>query len=202
LGLFGVDGEASGMAPITGAGFSDLLRGPPERERRHVILGRERNDVLARPGTAAGLGYPVRGIREGSLLYLHNFAPDRWPCGNPDLGLKDTDPSPTKALIEKSGPSDHYWELCFGKRPAEELFDLSTDPDCVTNLAADPALEARKTALRDRLFAELKRQNDPRILGQGDVFDNYPTAKNTAAKTPAGPKSPAKKRKKNPQSGT
>ena len=38
---------------------------------------------------------------------------------------------------------------------------------------------------------ELTRQNDPRVLGQGDVFDNYPTIKPADA--------PTKKTNKKPQ---
>lgn len=177
LEVFRVDGEKSGMSAITGASFTDLLRGKRAREREFVILGRERNDVQARPGTPHGLGYPVRGIREGNLLYLRNLAPDRWPCGNPEMGLKDTDASPTKQLVEKSGEQDRFWQFCYGKRPAEELFDLAADPDCVTNLAEVAAYQTRKTTLRNQLFAELTKQHDPRILGQGDVFDNYPSVK-------------------------
>ena len=173
LDLFGVDAVKAGMAPITGRSFTNLLRGEPDPARRFVILGRERNDVLARPGTPSGLGYPVRAIREGTFLYLHNFAPDRWPCGNPELGLKDTDASPTKSLINDLGEGDRHWQLCFGRRPPHELFDLSTDPDCIRNLADDSAHAAKAAALRDTLFAELKRQNDPRALGDGDVFDRY-----------------------------
>ena len=45
----------------------------------------------------AGLGYPARAIRRGSLFYVHNFAPDRWPCGDPELGLADTDAGPTSS---------------------------------------------------------------------------------------------------------
>jgi hypothetical protein len=29
--------------------------------------------------------------------------------------------------------------------------------------------------VKDKLFAQLKLQDDPRILGKGDVFDNDPT---------------------------
>jgi arylsulfatase A-like enzyme len=180
LELLQIDGQAAGMADFAGASFTDLFRGVSDRERSFVVLGRERNDVLARPGTPAGLGYPVRGIREGELLYLYNFAPERWPCGDPELGLKDTDDSPTKRLIAQLADSDRYWEFSFGKRPAEELFDLSRDPDCVQNLAGDATLRARKESLREKLFAELKRQSDPRVLGRGDVFDNYPAVKQAA----------------------
>jgi arylsulfatase A-like enzyme len=175
LDLYHVDGNRAGMAAISGSSFADLLRGKSARERPFVITGRERNDAYARPGTTAGLGYPVRAIRQGDFLYIHNFAPDRWPCGNPELGLKDTDAGPTKKLIDESGQKDKFWQFCFGKRPAEELFDLSKDPDCVTNLAAEPAHRERAAAMKEKLFAQLKRQDDPRILGKGDVFDNYPT---------------------------
>ncbi len=182
LMLSKIDPVSSGMAPITGAGFVDLLQNSPKHDRRIAILGRERNDVWARPGTESGLGYPVRGIRRESWLYLHNFEPDRWPCGNVELGLKDTDASPTKALIEDAGEKDSFWQFCFGKRPQEELFELNSDPDCIHNLAADPKHDETITSLRDTLFAELKRQNDPRILGKGDVFDNYPSAKKPTGK--------------------
>lgn len=177
LDLLGVDGAKAGMAAITGRSFANLLRGDSDPSRSFVILGRERNDVLARPGTPSGLGYPVRAIREGNLFYLHNFTPDRWPCGNPEIGLIDTDASPTKSLINDLGESDRFWQMSFGKRPQVELFDLAKDPDCVNNLAADPAYAPQATALREKLFAELKKQADPRILGQGDVFDRYDSPK-------------------------
>jgi N-sulfoglucosamine sulfohydrolase len=177
LEVMGTDPEKLGMKTITGKSLIDLFRNQPQLDRSYVILGRERNDVRARPGTEAGLGYPVRGIRRGNYLYLHNFEPDRWPCGNVELGLLDTDASPTKAFIENAGDSDRYWQFCFGKRPNEELFDLSTDPDCTKNLAAEPEYRSTAALLKEQLFADLRQQQDPRILGQGEIFDRYPTAK-------------------------
>lgn len=194
LELLGVAGARSGMAAITGRSFTDLLGNKPARDRSIVIIGRERNDVQCRAGTPAGLGYPARGIREGNLLYIQNFAPDRWACGDPDIGFKDTDASPTKQLIEDAGERSPYWQHAFGKRPAAQLFDVLKDPDCVRNLASDPAFAARAAALRDRLFAELKRQNDPRVLGQSDVFDNYRSPRERGAAPAKG--TPVKKRKK------
>ena len=173
LELFGVDGQKAGMATITGASLVDLLRDKPSRERPFVIVGRERNDTHCRPGTEAGLGYPARAIRQGTLFYVHNFAPDRWPCGDVELGLLDTDNGPTKSVIEAAGPDDRHWQLCFGKRPADELYDVATDPDCMRNLAEE--MREKTAALREALFAELRRQADPRMLGQGDLFDAYPS---------------------------
>jgi arylsulfatase A-like enzyme len=193
LEVFGVDGAARGMAPITGRSFSDLLRNEPKGERSFVVLGRERNDVLARPGSPAGLGYPARAIREGNLFYVRNFAPNRWPCGDPDRDLRDTDDSPSKTFVAQLGTQDPYWQHAFGKRPAEQLFDLAPDPDCVTNLVADPAFAAKAAALREKLMAELRRQQDPRALGQGDVFDQYPSPRVTS--TDEASKRRAKKKK-------
>jgi len=173
LELFGVDGAAQGMAPITGRSFTDLLRNEAKDERTTVIVGRERNDVLARPGSPSGLGYPVRAIRKGNLFYVHNFAPDRWPCGDPELGTKDTDASPSKTLATESGEKDPFWQHAFGKRPGEQLFDLSSDPDCVVNLASNPVFAENLAALRETLMSELKKQDDPRALGNGEVFDQY-----------------------------
>ncbi len=139
LELCGIAVPSTGMAPITGHSLVDLLKDEAKTERPFVIIGRERNDVLARPGSEHGLGYPARGIRQGDFLFVRNFAPDRWPCGDVDLGLKDTDAGPTKSLVEQLGPGNAFWEHAFGKRPAEQLFNIAEDPDCVLNLAADPA---------------------------------------------------------------
>jgi arylsulfatase A-like enzyme len=184
LELLGVNGAKAGMSPITGRSFANLLRGESDASRSFVILGRERNDVQARPGSPAGLGYPVRAIREGNLFYIHNFTPDRWPCGNPELGLKDTDAGPTKAFLSELGENDRFWQMSFGKRPPVELFDLARDPDCINNLASEESHAAKATALREKLFAELRKQDDPRVLGRGEVFDNYDSPRAKAAAQP------------------
>ena len=98
--------------------------------------------------------------------------------------MLDTDGGPTKSWLEAAGDSDRFWQFCFGKRPANELFDLASDPDCVKNLAEDASYRETATKLHDKLIAELKRQNDPRVSGQGDVFDNYPTTKPAPGSAP------------------
>jgi N-sulfoglucosamine sulfohydrolase len=177
LEVMGIEASQSGLAETTGTSLVDLIQGQPQHQRPFVVLGRERTDVFARPGSATGLGYPVRAIRQGSFFYIHNFKPDRWPCGNPELGLKDTDASPIKALIEQAGSGDSFYQLCYGLRPADELFDLASDPDCVVNLAQHTEHQERVSSMKQQLFSFLERQRDPRVLGQGDVFDNYPSTK-------------------------
>jgi arylsulfatase A-like enzyme len=177
LQVAGVDGAKAGMQPITGVSLTDIFSNRKTgADRSTLLMGRERNDVRCRPGTESGLGYPVRVIREGDFVLLHNFDPSRWPCGNPELGLLDTDNGPTKTAVEESGEASRYWQLCFGKRPADELYNLKADADCIQNLAGDPAYQKQLETLREKLYSRLKQQGDPRMEGKGDVFDNYPTA--------------------------
>lgn len=178
--LAGLQWEQTGMAPATGRSFTDLLTvlkpKPDAPARDHVLLGKERNDV----GRPHDWGYPARGIVAGDMLYLRNYEPDRWPAGNPETGYLDTDGGATKTEIltnrRKTG-TDPHWTLCFGKHPAEELYDLHRDPDCLTNLAGDPLRTGEKRLLETRMVAALKAQEDPRALGQGSVYDTYPPAR-------------------------
>ncbi len=112
-----------------------------------MVTGRERHVAAAREGF---LPYPQRAIRTRDHLYIVNFEHDRWPMGDPG-GLddptvpppdyedlventfcvyQDMDASPTKAWMvhHRADPDVHpVFDLAFGKRPAEELYDLRAD---------------------------------------------------------------------------
>lgn len=179
LDAAGVDWKSAGMKPAAGRSLMDILRsersGRVDPERDHVLIGKERHDI-GRPGDQ---GYPIRGIVKDNLLYLRNYAVDRWPAGNPETGYLAVDASPTKTEIlelRRSGSDDSYWQLSFGKRGPEELYNLDDDPACIRNLAADLEYAPAKEALAAQLVEELKAQEDPRMFGQGDVFDAFPNA--------------------------
>jgi N-sulfoglucosamine sulfohydrolase len=176
LDLAGIAQGGTGMLPITGKSWRPIFQsaqsGRVVAARDHALIGKERTDV-GRPGD---VGYPIRGIVTSGHLYLRNYEPARWPAGNPETGYLDTDGSPTKSLILELGRknrTDKFWQLNFGLRPADELYDLVADPDCARNIAADPAQAGRVAALRERLESTLKAQRDPRMAGQGHVFDQY-----------------------------
>lgn len=179
LDMAGVPQAESGMAPITGRSWREIFEstktGRAIAARDHALVGKERTDA----GRPNDWGYPIRGIIRDGFLYLRNYEPDRWPAGNPETGYLDTDGSPTKTLIleaRRTNPADKFWALNFGKRPAEELYDLPRDPDCVHNLAASPPQQERRAALERQMTEKLKAQGDPRMFGRGDVFDRYPIA--------------------------
>ena len=179
LELAGVDPEAGGMQPIQGRSLTDILYSEESEqvnpERNHVLIGKERHDV----GRPNDQGYPIRGIVTDEYLYIQNFESSRWPAGNPETGYLNCDGSPTKTVILQSKkmkkPVD-LWKMSFGKRPNEELYNRKKDPACMLNLADKSEFSELKEKLKRQLFAELKQQGDPRMFGNGFIFDDYPYA--------------------------
>ena len=179
LEVAGLNAGESGMQPISGKSLTEIFNtkkdGQVIPERDFILVGKERHDV-GRPNDE---GYPVRGIIKNNFLYLRNFEPKRWPGGNPETGYLNCDGSPTKTYVlntrRKNGVLK-YWQLNFGKRPAEELYNIKTDPFCMKNLAGSLAFSELKEAMNSELTEKLTEQNDPRVLGNGVIFDNYPYA--------------------------
>lgn len=169
--------EAAGVAipdTVTGRSFLGAFTGMEKLggDWTAAYFGREKHDL----GRANELGYPVRCIRTERYLYKRNFSPERWPCGNPETGYRNCDDSPTKALIlqrHAMGADEHYYHLCFGKRPGDELFDIQKDPECMNNLAYDPEYEQLKNDLWKKLRDFLLRTNDPRITVDPDYFEQF-----------------------------
>jgi arylsulfatase A-like enzyme len=169
--------QDSGMQPAVGVGLDDVFRQtrPIRSSRDHVLIGQERHDV----GRPHDWGYPIRGIVSNDWLYLRNYEPTRWPACNPETGYLNCDGGATKTVVlqARTDPQPRrFWQLCFGKRAGEELYHLATDPDCVNNLAEEPQHPQRKRELQEKMVAELKAQQDPRMFGQGHVFEEYPYA--------------------------
>jgi len=172
----GIDPLGTQMQPIEGRSFVSLLQNRKWRDKREfVLLGKERHDV----GRPDDVGYPIRGIRKGTYLYVKNYEPSRWPAGNPETGYLNVDGGATKSFIlqqRRDMGKSYLWELSFGKRKAEELYDIASDPDCMNNLADIEAFGTIQTNLRNQMEEELTRQGDPRMMGKGYLFDQYPYA--------------------------
>ncbi|WP_316814190.1 sulfatase [Pedobacter heparinus] len=179
LDAAGLKEKDSNMKQIQGQSIMNILSSEKgtliNAARDHVLLGRERQDV-GRPNDE---GYPVRGIIKDGFIYTKNYEANRWPSGNPETGYMDTDGSPTKTVIlnaHRAGQNIRPWQLSFGKRPEEELYDIEKDPFSMHNLAGDPVYTKVKESLKDQMEQELTNQQDPRELGLGDIFDHYPYA--------------------------
>ena len=66
------------------------------------------------------------------------------------------------------------FDLAFGKRPAEELYDLKKDPDQLAECRRRPGVPVYQRRLSEQLMRELHSTLDPRVLGMGDLLESYP----------------------------
>ena len=173
LELAGIDLANHNMEDFSGISWKSIFNDDPiQKKRNYMIIGKERHDV----GRENDKGYPVRAIITDRFFYSLNFKPNRWPAGNPETGYLNTDGSPTKTEIlnlKREGVNGDYWNLAFGKRPEETLYDLKTDPNCITNIASVDKYISLKDSLRKILIEDLTINRDPRIISGGEIFDNY-----------------------------
>lgn len=195
---------------IAGRSIVPLLKsdkaGQIDPSRSWTLSGRERHVDIAREGN---LPYPMRALRTADFLYIRNFAPERWPMGEPyeaagdampsqselenntRCAFPDMDASPTKAwlvLHRKDADWRWYFNRAFDLRPAEELYDLRQDPDETKNVAADPDYARQKAELAAELAAKLKAAGDPRIVVDPVPFEHAPFTDGPAARKKAGKK--------------
>jgi len=110
----------------------------------------------------------MRSLRNRRYAYIRNYKPDVEP--------RVADDGPTKQrILERTSKEkcSYYEDLCFGLRPAEELYDLVDDPYEMTNLAENPAFAAILKSMRKQLDDYLVARGDPRALGDTVFFDSF-----------------------------
>ena len=170
----GATANSVGMQPVSGLSlfpiFNDKIE-EPDDFRNYLLFGKERHDA----GRPNNQGYPIRGIVQGDYLFLRNFEPDRWPSGNPETGYMNTDGGATKTLILE-GRFDperiQWWKTNFGKRPPEEFYNITEDPDCIQNLATQGD-QSIKQEMASKMYADLALQGDRRMFGKGYEYESF-----------------------------
>jgi uncharacterized sulfatase len=176
--------EAAGVEipeEMTGRSLLPILtsdaEGVVDASRDRVFTATERH-TWCRPG---GATYPVRAMRTRDYLYMRNFEPDRWPTGGPVFVSSnktfhgDVDACPTKSFMVDDANLKKYpehYRLCFGKRPAEELYKISDDPGQIHNLADDPRYREIVEKCAAELMAHLVKSGDPRMVDR-DPWREY-----------------------------
>ena len=173
---------ANSFLPLLASGESGII----EPERDHVIIGRERHVGHSQKDR---IPYASRAIRTADFLLIRNFKPDRLPLGdvydpmasaedllqNHYLAYPDMDASPTKVFLMTHRESHaRYFDYAFAARPEFELYDLKSDPDQVRNVASNPDYAEVLKSLTDRLMTTLRETKDPRVVGDGNTFDEKP----------------------------
>lgn len=182
--------EAAGVAhpsaeyPMIGRSIINILKsnqsGQVDESRTAIYSGRERHSS----SRWNNLTYPQRAMRSQDFLYIRNFKPERWPAGAPEkfdkdgslsIGYHDIDQFTERYIYtHREDPEVRkYFDLAVGKRPAEELFDIKNDPGCMVNLADKEGFEDVLKDHRELLNIRLKETEDPRVMGNGDIWEEY-----------------------------
>ena len=170
--------EAAGVEipeAMTGKSLLPLLisekEGIADLSQDYIITAIERH-TWCRPN---GATYPVRALRNHEFLYIRNFKPERWPTGGPTFVSSnrtfhgDVDACPTKSFMVAEANQVKYskeYELSFGKRPPEELYEIAHDPYNINNLVNDPNYANIKDKLKAQLMSHLQKTNDPRVRNE------------------------------------
>lgn len=182
LGVDQVDYNYSGHS------FKDiLLKGKSELSNpdRLVFSSRERHSY----SRYNNLGYPQRAIRYNQYLLIWNMKSERWPAGAPQkyledgsleenhMAYQDIDHCPSLTYLVNNRLNEDtkkYFHLAVDKRPELELFNVELDPDCINNLANDLNYKHVKDSLFMQLKKYLKETGDPRVHGNGNIWESYP----------------------------
>lgn len=149
-----------------------------EPDRTAVYTARERHGWTQKNGEV----YAMRAIRTQEYLFIRNYKPHLYPAGSPDyrynfglIPFGDANGSPTSKEILQNRGTDQgsfYYDICYEKRPAEELYYLKDDPFQINNLINNLEYDDVEVEIRQTLDETLLRTGDPRALGNAEVFEN------------------------------
>ncbi len=144
---------AGGNAPenLDGRSFLPVLFGEADAHRKVVFATHTGDGNMNRT--------PMRMIRTGRYKYILNLAPHIQYTTHMDRGAR----TPYwKSWEQQSFETEHAASVLYRyhNRPAEELYDLQTDPYEIRNLAADPAYTPLVEDFRRQLSEWRRRQGD------------------------------------------
>ncbi|MDT8760155.1 sulfatase [Sphingomonas psychrotolerans] len=113
--------------------------------------------------------YPMRSVRTRRHSYILNLA---HPLDYPIAGDVAGSPSWKAIIADPRIRLGKRSQAAYLKRPAEELYDLTRDPDEVINVIADPAYAQVLTELRAALQTMRTATHDPWLVGQTDPYSH------------------------------
>ncbi len=113
----------------------------------------------------------VRTLRRDNFKYMRSFEPFTVDMLHNEYRYKQLAYREWRRLYQ-AGELDASSGQFFEPRAPEALYDLSTDPDEINNLAADPSYAAILTDMRDALTARLKALPDLSFYPESILTDH------------------------------
>ena len=160
---------AGGVAPqgIDGRSFAGVLRGEKANHRAEIYA--------THSGDREFNVYPIRALRTGGWKYILNLHPEYQYATHINRGGERDGRDYFQSWEEAAKTDARARQIVerYKQRPREELFDLAADPHELRNLAGEPQHAERLAAMRAKVAAWMKEQNDagtvfnePLLLGQ------------------------------------
>ena len=145
--------------------------GPAARTNDHVFCTRDRMDER----------YDMsRSVIDRRWLYIRHFRPDL-PFVQPIDYLFRGRGYQSWARAARDGALTPATARFWGRKPAEELYDIEADPDNTTNLAADPAHRDEIVRLRAALRQHVIEIRDNGLLPEGSPLEGYDESRDPVA---------------------
>lgn len=113
--------------------------------------------------------YPMRAVRTHTHSYIANLA---FPLDYPIAGDVAGSPSWKAISADPAIRVGKRTQAAYLKRPPEELYDLTRDPDEIINVVADPAYAGVLADMRQRLLTMRSTTRDPWLAGQTDPYSH------------------------------
>lgn len=114
----------------------------------------------------------MRSAMDSRWLYIRNFRPDL-PYVQPLEYMFKARGYQSWARLAEQGKLTPETARFWGRKPAEELYDMDHDPDSVKNLAADPAHRETLERMRAALRRHLVDTKDNGFLPEGSALEGY-----------------------------
>ena len=149
---------AGGTPPrgLDGKSFTPLLLGKATEHREAIFATSSCDGNMNQ--------YPIRAVRTQTHKYILNLAPAREHSSHitksPTLNRAGLEYMPEWRAAAKRDPQAARVLSDYLRRPAEELYDIRSDPSERRNLAGDPEHQALLESLRGRVKAWMKQQGD------------------------------------------
>lgn len=152
-------------AGMDGRSFAPIIKGESIPEWRDYIY-KQQNDRNK-----------MRAIQTPELLYIYN----PWSDGSTQVGTVDTGMLCWRR-IKAAGDSGtnaaaHAYAEFFLYRTVEELYDITNDPDCLTNLFSSAAYSNEVAMMQDLMLQEMIASDDHLVL---NAFTNWLNTANPA----------------------
>ena len=148
---------------------------PPAWLHGHAFLGR---DAIRQPFIYGFRGRMdekpdlVRSVTDGRYVYIRNYMPHKLPGQYLDYMFQTPTTRVWKQLHDAgrlTPAQDAFWK----EKPAEELYDLQSDPDEVKNLATSPAYQKPLAQLRDAQQKLAAKIRDVGFLPEGELRGRF-----------------------------